>query len=389
MNKMILSLAVSGSLIFLGCAKDSNSNSTSGISSGLTTVNSKLESAASVIDVNSYSSSSLAHTESDNIGPFATGLSTVWTQASGVLGLDSASVTLKKWFTDEFNPAYVNSNGAKVTFVGRVSNAMNLICFLGQLNFPTDSTNLPTNGSHTGTITSAMATTCKNPEAASTSVTMTVTTPSDTTLYDKFISVNMGSNCPFRFKIRMNTAAINIATGEDQSCDSRDQASGAVVLYNKTTDVIRFTYISQAFNLSSPGGFEFYRGYYDGKADTSYVLGIYATDDGNSGDTGLTTSVAYTVVGKPTAGGTVAVSTRVKGQSGGGAVSDGTYNGCVDSSGSTSGGATLACTLTGVDIDTPYANTIVPARAANSAIADIYNISDTAGVGFTNNTDMF
>jgi outer membrane murein-binding lipoprotein Lpp len=388
MNKLILSLAVSGSLIFLGCAKDNSTASSSQISTGLTTVNSKLESAASVIDVNSFSSSSLTTIESDNIGPFATGLSTVWTTASGVLGLDSAKVTLKKWFTDEFNPAYVNSNDAKVTFVGRVSNAMNLICFLGQLNFPTDSTNLPTNGTHTGTITSAMATTCKDSGAASMSVTMTVTTPTDTTLYDKFISVNMGTNCPFRFKIRMNTTAINIATSEDQSCDSRDQASGAVVLYNKTTDVLRFTYISQAFS-GFPGGFEYYRGYYDGGADTSHVLGIYSTDDGTAGETGLTTLVAYTVAGKPTAGGTVAVSAKAKGQSGGGGVADGTYNGCVDSTGSTSGGATLACTLTGVDIDTPYANTIVSARTANSAIADIYNISDTAGVGFTNNTDMF
>jgi hypothetical protein len=315
------------------------------------------------------------------------GLDTVWTTSGGVSDLyNGGTYSLKQWFTDEFNPSYVNSNGAKVTFVGRISNSLNIICYMGALGFPVDSTNLPTVGTHTGTLTTAMATTCGDSSAAGSSITLTVTATSDTSIYDRNFSANLGNACPFLFKARVSSTEINIATSEDQSCDGRDQGSAAVVLYNKTTNKMRFTYISQAFS-GFPGGFEFYRGYYDVAGDKAYVLGTYGSDDGTAGSAGLTSHVAYTVVGKPTAGGTAAISAKVLGYT----ISDGVYNGCVDSSTHvvSSSSDTLACTMTGTDISSPFTSVIVAKRAASSSRADIYNITETTTVGFTDETDMF
>ncbi|MCB0348266.1 MAG: hypothetical protein KDD37_05495 [Bdellovibrionales bacterium] len=391
MRFYVLSFAALCSMSLVACSSSSGGSSTTEFSAGLTTVSNKLNGAASVINTSSFvgSISNLGKIpeSSGDFSPQSAGLHTVWTTTPGVLGLyDGTEVSLKEWFTDEFDPTYVNDNGAKVTFVGRISGSLDLLCFLSKLNFTTDSTNLPEVGTHTGTLTAAMATACGDESAAGQEVTMTVTNTTDTSLYDRNFSVDLGNACPFLFKARVSSTAINIATSEDQSCDGRDQASSAVILYNKTTDVIRFTYISQAFS-DYPTGYEFYRGYYNVGDDEAYILGTYGTDDGTAGVGGLTGHVAYTVVGKPSAGGTVAVSAKSLGNT----IADNVYNGCINQTTKavTSASDTLACTMTGVDVLAVLNGVMVDARDANNSISDIYNITETATVGFTDETDMF
>lgn len=393
LKNFISSLALMSLFCSCGGSGGGGGGALNAMSAGITAVNTQLNNAAGVITASKMISNQNALMM---MAPSSTGLDDLtWADAGSDIPdlYNGSNYSLKEWFIDEFNPDFVNDNGAKVTFVGRIANATNLICFLAELGFPTDATNLPTNGVHTGTLTSAMATTCGDAGAAGTSITLTVSATTNTTLYDKNFSADVGSACPFLFKVRMNASEINIATSEDQSCDDRDQASSSVIQYNKITDVVRFTYISQAFSggvISSPdaseSGFEFYRGYYDVSADEAYILGTYGTDDRTGGAGGLTGHVAYAVVGKPTAGGSVALSAKVKGYT----IVDDVYNACVDSNTmvatSTVG---LGCTMTGVDVAAAFAGTIVTAHDANSTITDIYNITETQAVGFTDNTDMF
>lgn len=379
-------------LVFLtACGDGAGGALTSSITSGLNVVSGKINDAAEVIQASSKIVALsalkqkplplLAHSRSIA----SAGLDTVWLTTPGVHDLyDSTNTSLKGWFTQEFNPNFVNDNGAKVTFSGRIANSMDIICYMGYFGLPTDAaTGLPTDGSHTATITSSTDIACGGDGSmADTSLTITVSSTTDTTLYDKSFSVDMGNACPFLFKLRINDSTINIATGEDQTCDSRDQASSAVVLYDRTNDILRFTYISQAFS-NFPGGFEFYRGYYTGGADKAYILGISGGDSGAAIDN----YVSYAVVGKPSAGGNAAVSVKVADQT----IADGVYNGCIDAAtlAVTSATDTLACTMTGTDVTNSFATTITNARAANSSVSDIYNITETQSVGFTDQTDMF
>lgn len=384
-NWLVLTL-LCGAVSLVGCSEDkksSSGSSDSAISSAVTTVGSKLSSTAALLDTNS--SSSLG------VGAFAVGIDSVWTTANGVFDLsNSGRSTLKDWFQDEFNPSFENSNGARVTFAGRIANALQIFCFLGEGGLATDSTNLPTDGTHSMTLTAQMATDCgadSGGDVTGATVSMTVTTLSDTTIYDKSFSVALpgSENCPFLFNARINSSEINIATSEDQSCDGRDQASLSVVRYNIANQTFRFTYISQAFNISSSGGFEFYRGYLNESSDEAYVLGIYGGDNGTS----LENYVSFTASGKPTAGGTVAFSVQTDDQSGSGGLSAGDYNGCISAAdGSVATDNTLACSVTGTQISTGQ-STITSARAANSARSDIYSIDASTDVGFTDNSDMF
>ncbi|CAN5674480.1 hypothetical protein BH10BDE1_BH10BDE1_16740 [soil metagenome] len=393
MRKLSASLVVLSLLVLqTGCSNSDTTaaSSTSAVVTGVQAVSAKLNSAASVINTPSaFSGSQLlaAPMAGPQVGTF-NALDTAWTTASGVGNLSNgANYSLKEWFTDEFNPNFKNNNGAKVTFVGRISSSLAIICYLGALGFPTDATNLPTVGTHTGTLTTAQATSCGDASVAGTAITLTASALTDTTLYDRAFSVDIGRPlCPFKFNARVSSSAINIATSEDQHCEGRDQASAAVVLFDRTNNKMRFTYISQGFTGSR--GFEFYRGYYNASTDQSYVLGSNSGDDGTAGEAGLDHLVAYTVVGKPTAGGTVAVSAKSKAQN---AVADGVYNGCINPStkAMVSSTDTLVCTMTGTDISTPFTNKVLAARNANHAIADIYTISATTTVGFTDETDMF
>lgn len=395
MRKLSASLIVLSLFVLqTGCSNSdtASSSSTSAVVTGVQAVSAKLNSAASVINTSSpFAGSQLlaAPMAGPQVGVFSA-LDTAWTTAGGVSDLyNGGTYTLKQWFTDEFNPNYKNSNGAKVTFVGRISSSLALVCYLGALGFPTDSTNLPTVGTHTGTLTTAQATSCGNASVAGTVMTLTATALTDTTLYDRAFSIDIGQPlCPFKFNARISASAINIATAEDQHCENgaRDQASASVVLFDRTNNKMRFTYISQKFS-SFPGGFEFYRGYYDAAADKSYVLGIYGSVNNGTGAGAFGNHVAYTVVGKPTAGGTVAVSAQVKGQT----VPDGVYNGCINPStkAMVSSSDTLTCTMTGVDVGTRFTPTIVYQRDLNTVIADIYTISGATTAGFTDETDMF
>ncbi|MCB0356542.1 MAG: hypothetical protein KDD40_06020 [Bdellovibrionales bacterium] len=389
LSQLFTYLLVLSSLTMVACSKEedtSSSSSESALVSGVSTINSKLNSTADLI--------ATPAADSFNFVSQSAGLHTVWTTANGVSDLsNTGSSTLQDWLGDMFNPDFVNSNNAKVTFAGRISNAVNLLCFLGAGNFTTDSTGLPEDGTHSLLLTAAILSSCGESGTDMVGVTATITasTLATTTIYDKAFSVTFpgSESCPFKFQVKSTSTELNIATAEDQSCDSRDQASRSVVRYNISAQTFRFTYISQAFS-GGPSGFEFYRGYLNETTDEAYVLGMYGGDAvTTAGDSNnLDGYVAFSAAGKPSVGGTVAVSVKIDNQAG---IADNIYNGCVNSSTGaiTSSSDTLVCTLgAGADMTTSWGE-ITTSYEANTQRSDIYNINATTDVGFTDDSDMF
>lgn len=311
------------------------------------------------------------------------GIDSVWTTSPGVAPLSgSGQSSLQTWMENMFDPTFVNSSGAKVTFVGRIANSLDVFCFLSELTDNPDDTGLPSNGTYPITFTQAAVDTCKGEaEMVGGTATLTVESPSDTTYYDKKITAELSSRetCPFIFLARINSDVVNVATSEDQSCDGRDQVSRTIFWYDAATQRSRFTYISQ--NFSENSGHEFYRGFLDEGTDEAYVLGHYGSANGGN----ITGGVSFTAVGKPSAGGTVAVSAK----SAGNTIAGGTYDGCINISGNdVATDNTLACTLTGTSISTAY-NVVTGTHGLYSEIADLYPASPTEVVGFTDSTDIF
>lgn len=382
---IFLAFAVS-SMMLAGCSSSDDGGGASQASLAITTINSKLSAVSDL--VGGVSSSSIASTQipfSNDVQARATGINAVWTNATGVGSLyDGNSYSLKQWMIDEFDENFVNSNGAKVTFAGRIANGLSVFCYLAYTGLAVDAKNLPVAGTYNFSISQFMATACGDGgDVVGMPVTLTVTDTTDDTTYDRLLSFTFpgAESCPFKFYARINTEVISLAQSEDQNCDGRDHASLTVFTHDRATLVSRFYYISKAFS-GYPSGYEVYRGYLNETTDEAYVIGFYGGD--NDGDTTFENGISFTTVGKPSAGGTVALSVMSINNT----IADNVYQGCINSGLSVATDNSLNCTMTGLDATNTHPNVVQDLYDDYANIASIYNMSETISVGFTDNTDM-
>jgi hypothetical protein len=365
------------SIFCLGISACSSSSSPS-LQDALTNIESQLATASSLIG---DSSSEVSLALAINPQREATGIASVWA-TTGVASLfNGADVTLQEWFEDEFDPSFVNENNAKVTFAGRISNALKILCYMAWSGLPLDSDLLPAVGTYDLNVTDSMQVACDGDENETFAVNLVVTAvPGDSiSIFDKYFVAKIGdSECPAKFYIRNDFTNVNIATAENQTCDGRDMATRAIVVMED--GMTRFEYISQAFSGDS-NGFEYYRGYVS-ESGESRVLGIYGGDDIPS----LTNYVAYTASGDTSGDFTTALSVRLADQT----IPNGDYNGCVSSStGAIVSDNSLECTgATGTDISSAF-GVISSQRSANSEVADLYDLDASVDISFSGSSDIF
>ena len=189
-----------------------------------------------------------------------------------------------------------------------------------------------------------------------------------------------------RIYAKIDSTAINIAQAEDQTCDGRDHGSRTVFLHNKSTNTTRFMYYSKAFS-NFPSGFETYRGYLNETTDEAYVVGYYGGDD--DGDSTFDSGVSFTAAGKPSAGGTVAISAHTNFT---GNTVKGTYQACINpTTMAIDTDNSLACSVTGSDASSSHTNVIQALYDASAydSLTKLYGIGETTTVGFTDETDIF
>lgn len=289
----------------------------------------------------------------------------------------------------QLDPAAVRENGSSINIFGRFNSAVSVSCALMNLATVDSATGYPVDGAQTITFTAAAQTlmTSKCGFAAAdvedlngVQISLTVTTPADTTVYDKKIvfelAAEMGGGDQV-FYLRFNDSAINILSAEtNENGDSR-----TIVALDKTTGVLKVEYFSGGL-LSD--GFNFYRLFYNEDTDEGRMFGY----EGDAADSG---GIRYTLSGKPSSGGEAALSMDLKGW-GSGADWDKNYSACVtmaDGTIATDNVLTCAGSVTGVDIDDAGLATVYNDAFTNRTDTGWYaDIGDTTTLSF-DETTMF
>jgi hypothetical protein len=227
-----------------------------------------------------------AENSSDDIHVFSnatdwtTGLLSDPRNSGGTCSLTSP-VSPKTFMGVELTESAVRCNGSDVNVFGRVHSALSLACIMGHLLPFASSDLLPTSGTKTYAIDSAtsdlIATDCKQKVPAGiTSVSLTFAVPTDTTNFDRLISLDAGSGFTSTIYIRYTATQVAVARNESNS----NGANRAVVLLNRTTNVLRAEYLSgpTATSQANFDGVYLHRIYYDATNDIGRVVTSIETD---------------------------------------------------------------------------------------------------------------
>jgi hypothetical protein len=390
---VILSLSALTSCGGSGAGTDAPSGSLSQAGQALSTLDEAVK--ASQL-IQSGSSSFVGFTAGNAFGPEIS-LSAAWADDSAVSDLsNTGTASYRTWMGDQMNPDFTNDNGAKTQVFGRFENVKEIVCMISQMITTTDSTGLAADGTYDVVPTTSAAELCgmdASDVESITNVNIVVSTPSDTTTYDKTYVMNgyAGATQQFDYtmKIRKTSSVINVQTAEDQTIQGRVQGSRVTASYDVTNQILRFEYISLGFDTSDPSGYEFYRIYNDEVNKDVRILGHYGGNDN-------TNYIQYALAGDPTDT-TKTVALSITGVGNTTNIANGTA--CIDpSDGSISTDNSLACSTTGTAVSA-NANAMMEAwRAARASgttstaetnLATFMAISDTAAVTFTSTTDIF
>ena len=274
---------------------------------------------------------------------YATSIADEWDDTGEVSIVDpvlggSNRVSIKGYMGKQFDSDAVNPNGAAINVFGRIDNAMKMFCGLALGITSLDSSGYPINGTYEIAISSAFATSINtecgitvNADMIDTTVNVVATTPADTTLYDKKVSMTIDSD-PYILYLRYNATHINVASAE-KSANGEYRTS---VLYNKTTKVMRAEYIS-ADTAGTNEPMYLYRIYSD---ETSNIGYIAAYESGGSSDYKV-----YMLSGTPDGTGNTALSFSISDAANHTGSSDAksNLNACVSNSGSIVTDNTLTC----------------------------------------------
>lgn len=308
--------------------------------------------------------------------------------SGGSTTICSTAVTPKEWMSYQFDPDAVRENGSSINIFGRFKNAKQIACALMNL-LPVDANGYPNDGSATVTFTTSSAslleTKCGFPPGeaptAGLQISLTVTTPSDTTVYDKKITMALPADMGGAdqvFYLRTNSTAINLLTTEYNATDG--QISRTIVAYDVATTTLRVEYLA-ANGTTTNDGFNFYRVFYDTTNDTGSMFG-YEADGADSG------GIRYALSTKPATGVEAALSMDLKGW-GSGKNWDADYKACITkSTGDIGTDNTLTCSdATGTDIDdSSLASVYADAFSNRASTGWVTAITDTTTLSFTAST---
>jgi len=193
-------------------------------------------------------------------------------------------------------------------------------------------------------IACGMAESDANSVPSGTTISITTSTPADTTVYTKKTILDLasfGGDTIQTMYYKTTTSKINVVSVETYTRESRSQISRTMVSYDVAAGKLSAEYVSTSDDTSN-GGFYLQRIAVDRSTDTA---GIYS-HTGNSSAAALGTY--FTLAGKPEAGGTLALSLMASDSGNTLAAS----SACVNiEDGSIATADSLACTLTGLAVD--------------------------------------
>ena len=257
---------------------------------------------------------------------YATAFGDNWTLTSNVGLRDPESdsegggapvISIKEYLGKQFNSELTRPNGSAINAFGRIKSALGIFCAVGSL-LETDADGYPSNGDHPITFTLAVLEDLEDDDGCDISfeknesdeytmldqvITLNVTNTTDTTVYDKKLTVDMGTGGDMIFYMRYNESEINIVSAErNGSGDNEDHEYRTIIQHDLDGDLLRAEYIS-APAASSNTYVYFYRVYMT--SDEAYIIAFKGAESGSDNlmyagagtieDSSTTSAISFTV----------------------------------------------------------------------------------------------
>ena len=217
------------------------------------------------------------------------------------------SISVKEWMGNQISEDSVRENGSSISIFGRMTSTLGVFCAIGVAygSDDVDSEGYPSNGEKTVTlgadIISSIGTQCDfdASEASGVSMTFTVSTPSDTSVYDKKVVLNPPNGGTQTVYFRSNSTEVNVASSEiytkDESFADVKYLSRTVVELDITNSVLRAEYVSghREGALANGQRIEFSRILFDEANDEGYIMSMGYEKDSTS------TTTEWLLTGKP------------------------------------------------------------------------------------------
>ena len=257
---------------------------------------------------------------------YATAFGDNWTLTSNVGLRDPESdsegggapvISIKEYLGKQFNSELTRPNGSAINAFGRIKSALGIFCAVGSL-LETDADGYPSNGDHPITFTLAVLEDLEDDDGCDISfekneagdytmqdqtITLNVTNTTDTTVYDKKLTVDMGTGGDMIFYMRYNESEINIVSAErNGSGDNEDHEYRTIIQHDLDGDLLRAEYISVPAASSNTYVY-FYRVYMT--SDEAYVIAFKGAESGSDNlmyagagtieDSSTTSAISFTV----------------------------------------------------------------------------------------------
>lgn len=199
------------------------------------------------------------------------------------------SISLKEWMGHQISEDSVTEEGSSVSVFGRMSSTLGVFCAvgvaLGEDNVDADG--YPEDGSSSVTLTSSHVSKIQDQcnfdasDANGATITFEVSTPANTTSYDKKVILNPPNGGVQTVYFRSNSTEINIAAVEEYTRESVAYISRVVVDYDITNKMLRSEYIAghDVTSLGNGNRIEVSRILYDETADEGYVMYMMHEED--------------------------------------------------------------------------------------------------------------
>ncbi len=313
-------------------------------------------------------------------------------------GSGGTSVGFKGYMGFMSDASAVRDNGSSINIFGRLKKAMETGCAISTLLSRQNGGTLPTSGTFSVTFTTEVSTMLAvycwmtDMPSAGTTVDVVVTPTTDTTHFDRKITLNMGSQV-FTTYLRATATELNVAESDNNS----PNFSRTWVKLNRATGAVRAEYASYSSNSGGAG--EFHRLYFDPANQVGAMVG--ASFDFNSSPN----RIIFSVKGKPeVSGAETAFSMSAVGfgldsvDTGASTSALNHYKGCVnaddgtivsgkDNTVSCGGGVTGYDTSTG--LATAFTSFLSDLDGNGAGLIHSGVFGETHSLGFMNATDIF
>ena len=298
--------------LFISCAKESSDSDIASTSdNAMTSTYSKVATSANKIGGLAPTTSLALDKFDDSYNKAATAFGNEWgVTATMPDSTTNASdmTTAKEWMGHQISKDAVRENGSSISIFGRLTGTLGVFCAIGVAygednvdadGYPKDGTQVVTIAS---TIIAQIATKCgfDASDAAGEQMTFTVSTPTDTTMYDKKVILtppNGGTQTVYfrSTATEVNVASLEIYAHEENSLASVNYLGRTIVELDITNSVLRAEYVSGVNEGAIANGqrIEFSRILFDETNDEGYIMYMGYEKDSPS------TTTEYVLTGKP------------------------------------------------------------------------------------------